>query len=51
MKKIELELENVNIQKNVKIVQEDVTKQPQKMPNWNASGLDGIHGLLVQEVY
>ena len=41
---VELELENVNIQETVEITKEDVTKQLKKMPNWKASGLEGIQG-------
>ena len=40
LKKVELELENVDIQDNVEITKEDVTKQLRKM----APGLDGIQG-------
>ena len=42
LKEVELELENVNIQENVKITKEGVTKQLRKIPNWKAPGLDGI---------
>ena len=44
MKEVELEPENVNIQKNVEITKEDVTMQLRKMPNWRAPRLDGIQG-------
>ena len=37
-----MELENVNIQENVEITEEDVTKQLRKMPNWKAPELDVI---------
>ena len=42
LKEVELELENVNIQENVEITKEDVTKQLRKMPNCKAPKLDGI---------
>ena len=42
MKKVELEVEIVNIEANVKICKEDVTMHFRKMPNWKAPGLDGI---------
>ena len=44
LQEVELELENVNIQKNVEIAKEDVTVQLRKMTNWKARGLDGIQG-------
>ena len=44
LKKVELELENINIKENVKITKKDVTMQLRKMPNWMAPGLDGIQG-------
>ena len=44
LKDVELELENVNIQKSVEITKEDVTMQFRTMPNWKAPGLDGIQG-------
>ena len=42
LKEVELELEAFNIQDNVEIIQEDVTMQLRKMPNWKTPGLDGI---------
>ena len=44
LKEVELKLENISIQEDVKITKEDVTKQLRKMPNWRAPGLDGIQG-------
>ena len=51
LKEVELGLENVNKQENVEITKKHVTKQQRKMPNWKAPGLDGIQGVLAQEVY
>ena len=44
LKEVELELENINIQKNVEITKEDVTIQLRKMLNWKAPGLNEIQG-------
>ena len=38
LKEVELELENVNIQKKVEITKEDITMQLRKMANWKAPG-------------
>ena len=42
LKKVELELENVNIEDKVETTKEDVTMQLRNMPSWKAIGLEGI---------
>ena len=37
-----MELENVIIQDKVEITKEDVTMQLRNMPNWKATGYEGI---------
>ena len=44
LKEVELELENINIQKDGEIIKEDITIQLRKMPNWKAPGLNEIQG-------
>ena len=45
LQKVELELENVNIQENVEITKENVLMQLKKMLNWKTPGLDTIQGV------
>ena len=42
LKEFELELEYVNIQDKVETTNEDVTMQLRNMPNWKATGKEGI---------
>ena len=42
LKEVELELENVNVQDKVETTKEDVTMQLRNMPNWKATGQEGI---------
>ena len=49
--KIEKEFEYVTQQGNINITKEDVSIHLRKMPNWKATGLDGLHGFWLKNSF